>query len=59
MSWELWGGLVAIVGLVWIYKGEVDVGIEGRPPSFRIAGAAARAAGALLAAVGLCIAFLG
>ncbi len=59
MSWELWGGLVAIVGLVWIHKGEVDVGIEGRPPSFRVSGAAARAAGVLLVAVGPYIAFLG
>lgn len=34
MSWALWGGLVAIVGFVWIYKGEVEVGMEGRPPAF-------------------------
>ena len=59
MSWSLWGGLATIVGLVWIYKGEIDVGIEGQPPFFRISGTVARSLGALLVVFGLYLAIFG
>ena len=57
-GWRLFFGLgVALVGVVWIVRRHVPVGIEGRPPSFQVRGWWAVALGILVVALGLIIAF--
>ena len=53
MMWDLWGSLVTFVGLFWIYKGEIEISIEGKERFYRISGVAARLTGALISAIGI------
>jgi len=55
MLWELWGGLVTVVGLLWMYTGEVKISIEGREPFYCISGVPARLAGAAILTLGICL----
>lgn len=56
-DWRLFFGLsIAVVGVVWIVRRHVPIGIEGRPPSFHARGRWAVALGILAMALGLIIA---
>ena len=57
-AWRLlFGFAIAVVGVVWIVKRHVPVGIEGRPPSFHARGRWAVALGVVAVTLGLVIAF--
>jgi len=57
-GWRLIFGLALIaVGIVWILKCEIPVGIEGRPPSFHARGVWAITLGILAIVLGLVVAF--
>lgn len=49
----LWGVGVVLVGVVWICKRKVGVGIEGRKPAFYVTGPAAIFLGAIAIPIGL------
>ena len=56
-GWRLILGIgLAAVGIHWIIKREVPIGIEGRPPSFHARGIWAVALGILAVILGLAIA---
>lgn len=57
-GWRLVFGLGLIaVGMVWIFKREIPIGIEGRPPSFHARGVWAISFGILVIVLGLVVAF--
>ncbi len=53
---QLWGALAMLVGVYWILKRKVPVGIEGRPPSFHVAGKWAVLLGIVAIVIGLVVA---
>lgn len=58
VPWRLIFGLVLMaVGVVWIFKREVPIGIEGEPPSFHARGVWAISLGILAIVLGLIVAF--
>jgi hypothetical protein len=57
-GWRLIFGLGLIaVGVVWIFKREIPIGIEGRPPSFHARALWAISLGILAIVLGLVVAF--
>jgi hypothetical protein len=57
-GWRLFFGFViVIVGVIWIVKGHVPIGIEGRPAAFHARGRWAVGLGVLAIILGLVIAF--
>lgn len=57
-GWRLLFGLgIVVVGVVWILKLDVPIGIEGRAPIFHARGRWAVVLGVLAVALGLIIAF--
>ncbi len=44
-----------VTGLVWCFDRSIPVGVEGKPPSFRLQGAGALIAGVAMAALGVVI----
>jgi hypothetical protein len=57
-GWRLIFGIgLAAVGIYWIFRREVPVGIEGRPPSFHARGIWAVGLGILAIIWGLVVAF--
>lgn len=56
-AWRLIFGIgLAAVGMYWIIKREIPIGIEGRPPSFYARGIWAVGLGILAVVVGLVVA---
>lgn len=54
---QIWGFGVVIVGIVWILKKDIPVGIEGKGPSFYVKGKFAVGLGILTIMLGLAVAF--
>jgi hypothetical protein len=52
---SIWSLIAVVVGLRWVMRGKVDIGIEGRVPTFVIVGNKAIALGliAILSGIGL------
>lgn len=53
---QIWGFGVVIVGIVWIFKKDIPIGIEGKTPSFYAKGKIAVALGVLTIILGLTVA---
>jgi hypothetical protein len=53
--YRLWGSGLIVVGVVWIRKREVEVGVAGRPPAFFVRGRAAVVCGAIVIAIGVVV----
>jgi hypothetical protein len=53
---QIWGSAVIVVGIVWIFKKNIPIGFELRPPSFYAKGKWAIFLGILAIAFGLFIA---
>lgn len=53
---QIWGFGVVIVGIVWILKKDIPVGIQGKAPSFYVKGKIAVALGILTIILGLTVA---
>lgn len=57
-GWRLIFGIgFAAIGICWIIKREIPIGIEGRPPSFHARGIWAVTLGVLAVVFGLVVAF--
>jgi len=50
---QLWGIGLIIVGLVWMYRRQIGLGIEGRAPSLYVNGKVAFALGLIALLVGI------
>jgi len=58
IGWQqIWGFGLAVIGVYYIVKRDVPVGIEGQPPSFHAKGWLAVALGVIGIVVGLVVAF--
>jgi hypothetical protein len=54
LGWHVFVGLLVIgVGVFWIVRRKVPVGVEGSPPSYYLTGRKALAAGLVAIAIGI------
>lgn len=50
---QFFGAILIIVGVIWIAKKEIPIGIEGRKPSFQLKGDIAILLGVIVCSFGL------
>jgi len=50
---QIFGGILILVGIVWIAKKSIPIGIEGRKPSFHLKGNSTIFIGTIVVILGL------